>query len=136
MVPVILSLTSDAEPFRCNPYLSHPTQTAERVRKEVYQQCGIDALRQLSAEEIKGRDYTSSVFGVAKKDGTLMRLVFDLRKLNAILQRKEHYLLTIDELISGVGVFVFASVLGRNVGYLSIQLDETARMMPPIVLLF
>ena len=55
-----------------------------------------------------------------------MRLIFDLRKLYAILQRKEHYILAIDELISGVGGFVFASVIDLNMEYLSISLDEAA----------
>ena len=102
---VALSLTKYAKPFRCGPY-PIPLKQRNELEKEVYRQCGIGALRQLSAEEIEERDYISPAFGVAKKDGMSMRLVFDLRKLNAILQRKEHYLSTIDELISGVGGFV------------------------------
>ena len=84
-------------------------------------------------EEIEERDYISPVFGVAKKDGMAMRLVFNLRKLNAILQRKEHYLSTIDELISGVGGLVYASVVNLNMGYLSISLDEAAPKLLTIV---
>ena len=65
-----------------------------------------------------------------------MRLVFDLRKLNAILQRKEHYFSTIDELISGVGGFLFASAVDLNMGYLSILLNEAARKLLTIVFTF
>ena len=56
-----------------------------------------------------------------------MRLVFDLRKLNAILQRKENYLSMIDKLNSGVGRFDFTSVVDLNMEYLSIPLNKAAR---------
>ena len=75
-------------------------------------------------------------FGVAKKDDSSVRLVFDLRKLDAILQRKEHYLLTINEFISGVGGFVFASVIDLNMRSLSIPLDEAVRKLLTIVFPF
>ena len=39
----------------------------------------VSSLRKKYVEE---REYISPKFGVAKKDGTSMRLVFDLRKLN------------------------------------------------------
>ena len=107
--------------------LSYPDQTAGQFRKEV----------RLPAEEIEEREYISPAFGIAKKDGTSMRLVFDLRKLNAILQRKEHYLSTIDKFISQVGGFVFASVVDLNImGYLSIPLNEAAHKLFTIVFLF
>ena len=102
---VTVTLTKGAKPFRCSPYII-PLKQRNELEKEVYRQCGIGALRQPSVEEIEERDYMSPAFGVAKKDDMSMRLVFDLRKLNAILQRKEHYLSMIDELISGVGGFV------------------------------
>ena len=116
--PVTLTLTQDAKPFRCSS-CPIPLKQRSELEKEVYRKCGIRALRQLPAEEIEEREYISPAFGVAKKDGTSMRLMFDLRKLNTILQRKEHYLSTINELISGVGGFVFASVVGLNMGYLT-----------------
>ena len=73
---------------------------------------------------------------MSKKDGVSLRLVFDLRKLNAVLVRKEHYLSTIDKLISGVGGFVFASVVNLNMGYLSIPLNDAARKLLTIIFPF
>ena len=133
--PVTLTLTKDAEPFRCSPY-PIPLKQWSKLEKEAYRQCGIGALRQLPTEEIEEREYISPAFGVAKKDCMSMRLVFGLRKLNAILQRKEHYLSTIGDLISGVGGFVFAFVVDLNMGYLRIPLDEAARKLLTIVFLF
>ena len=102
---VTLTLTKDAKPFRCSPYLILLKQRNE-LEKEAYRQYRIGALGQLSAEEME------------------------------ILQRKEHYLSAIDELISGVGGFVFASVVDLIMGYLSIPLDEAARKLLTIVFPF
>ena len=100
-------MKEDAKPFRSKPY-PIPLKQRKEMEKEVYRQCDIGALRQLLAEEIEERDYIYPAFGVAKRDDVSIRLVFDPRKLNAILVRKEHYLSMINELISGVGGFLYA----------------------------
>ena len=75
--PVQIDLTNDAIPFRYRPY-QIPLKIKDQVEKEVYRQCDIGALRQLSAEEVEERECISPVFAIAKKDGVSMRIVFDL----------------------------------------------------------
>ena len=50
--PVTLALTKDAKPFRCGSY-PIPLKQRNELEKEVYRQCGIGALCQLSAKEIE-----------------------------------------------------------------------------------
>ena len=102
--PVQIDLTNDAIPFRYMLY-QILLKIKDQVEKEVYRQCDIGALRQLSAEEVEEREYISSVFAIAKKDGVSMRIVFDLRKLNSMLIRKQTHMSTIEELRQGIGGF-------------------------------
>ena len=68
-------LTNDAIPFRYRPY-QIPLKIKDQVEKEIYRQCDIGALRQLSAEKVEESDYISSAFAIAKKDGISTRIVF------------------------------------------------------------
>ena len=56
--PVQINLTNDAVPFRYRPYQIH-LKIKDQVEKEVYRQCDIGALRQLSAEEVEEREFIS-----------------------------------------------------------------------------
>ena len=133
--PVQINLTNDAVSFRYRPYQIH-LRIKDQVEKEVYRQCDIGALRQLSAEEVEEREFISPAFAISKRDGVTMRIVFDLRKLNSMLERKQTHMSTIEELIQGIGGFEFASVVDLNMGYLSIPLTESSKNLFTIVFPF
>ena len=90
----------------------------------------------MSAEEVEEREFISPAFAISKRDGVTMRIVFDLRKLNSMLERKQTHMSTIEELIQGIGGFIFASVVDLNMGYLSIPLTESSKKLFTIVFPF
>ena len=57
-------------------------------REELNRQCRIGALGELTAEEIKDREWASPAFGIPKKNGRI-RLVIDSRRTNQCLKWKE-----------------------------------------------
>ena len=107
-----LHLKEGAQPYWAKPY---PIPLKNRVvtEEEVYRQCDIGALRQLSAEEIEDRRWSSPAFGVIKKDGTI-RLVMDFRELNKWLKRKQYPLSTIEEQFSLILGFLYGTVINLN----------------------
>ena len=92
-------------------------------------------MRELSAEEIKEREWASPCFGVPKKNNTIS-LVIDFRQLNRVLKRKEYPLPTIDKMFQNICGFTFASVIDLNMGYLSIPLTEQTQKLLTIVTTF
>ena len=129
-----IHLKPNAVPFWGQPY-PIPLKNREVTELEVRRQCQIGALRQLSAEEIEDREWACPAFGVAKSNGSI-RLVMDFRKLNDQLERKQTPLSTIEEMITSINGFLYASVLDLNMGYLSIPLCEKSRKMLNIVMPF
>ena len=93
-------------------------------------------LRQLTAEEVEDRELISPAFAVAKKDGISMRIVFDLRKLNGVLVRKQTHMSTNEELMQSIIEFEYASVVDLNMGYLSIPLTKRSMKLFTIVFPF
>ena len=118
--PVSIEVVDGATPVWSKPYPT-PLRNRDTFKEEVYRQCSIGALRELSASEIEEREWASPCFGIPKKDGSI-RLVMDFRKLNSVLKRKEYPLQTIDKMFQNIRRFTFASVIGLNMGYLSIPL--------------
>ena len=116
--PVHIEVVEGAKPYWAKPY-PIPLKNRKVFEDEVYRQCDIGALRQLTAEEIKKRHWASPCFGVTKKNGTI-RLVMDFRKLNEVLKRREYHLTTIDEMFQNILGFLLASVVDLNMGYLLI----------------
>jgi hypothetical protein len=104
-------------------------------KEEVYRQCDIGALRELSAEEIEKHEWSSPCFGIPKKNGS-NRLVMDFRQINKVLKRKEYPLPTINELFQNIKGFEFASVVDLNMGYLSIPLTDESKALLTIVTMF
>ena len=124
----------DSKPYWARPY-PIPLKNCKVIEEEVYRQCKIGAVGQLSPEEVEEREWASPAFGVLKKSGTI-RLVMDFRKLNESLIRKQYPLSTIEELITAIMGFDFASVLDLNMGYLSVPLKEASKKLLNIVMPF
>jgi hypothetical protein len=92
--PVSIEVIDGAVPVWSKPY-PVPLKNKDTFKEEVYRQCDIGALSELSANEVESREWASPCFGIPKKDGTI-RLVMDFRKLNSVLKQKEYPLPTID----------------------------------------
>ena len=86
----------------------------------------------LSADDLEKREWASPGFAVPTKN-SIMRLVIGFRKLNEWLERKEYPLPTIDELLTNIRGFNFASVIDLNMGYLSIPLTGESKQLLTIV---
>jgi hypothetical protein len=129
--PVSIEVNDNATPVWSKPYPT-PLRNRETFKEEVYRQCSIGALRELSASEIEEREWASPCFGVPKKDGSI-RLVMDFCKLNSVLKRKEYPLPTFDEMFQNIRGFVFASTIDLNMGHLSIPLTPETQKLLTIV---
>jgi hypothetical protein len=132
--PVSFEVIDGAVPVWSRPYPT-PLKNREIFKNEVYRQCEIGAMRELTAEEVEEREWASPCFGIPKKDGTI-RLVMDFRRINSVLKRKEYPLPTIDEMFQNIRGFVFASTIDLNMGYLSIPLTEATQALLTIVTTF
>jgi hypothetical protein len=132
--PVYIEVIDGAVPVWSKPY-PIPLRNRDTFKKEVYRQCNIGALRELSASEVESREWASPCFGVPKKDGSI-RLVMDFRKLNSVLKQKEYPLPSIDEMFQNIRGFIFASTIDLNMGYLSIPLTVETQKLLTIVTQF
>ena len=91
-------------------------------------QCRIGALRELTVEESKDREWASPAFGIPKKNGTI-RLMIDFRRIKQCLKQKEYPLPTIEEILQDISSFMLASVVDVNIGYLSSPLCTNSRKL-------
>jgi hypothetical protein len=132
--PVSIEVIDGAVPVWSKPY-PIPLKNRDTFKEEVYRQCNIGALRELSVSEVESREWASPCFGVPKRDGSI-RLVMDFRKLNSVLKRKEYPLPTIKEMFQNIGGFIFASTIDLNMGYLSIPLTAKTKELLTIVTQF
>ena len=85
--PVTISLVEGAKPFGARPY-PVPLKNCEVFKGELNRQCRIGALRELTTEEIKDREWASPAFGIPKTNGRI-RLVIDFSRINQCLKWKE-----------------------------------------------
>ena len=65
-----------------------------------------------------------------------IRLVVDFRRINYQLVRTKFPLPTIEEILTSIAGFKYATCIDLNMGYLSIPLDKKARDILVIVLPF
>ena len=82
--PISIELIDGAMPVWAKPY-PVPLKNQEVFREEVYRQCSIRALQEISVEEVEERVWASPCFGIPKKKGTI-RLVMDFRQINTALK--------------------------------------------------
>lgn len=82
--PISIEVIDRATPVWSRPYPT-PLKKCNIFKEEVYRQCDIGALHELSAEEVKVHEWASPCFGVPKKEGS-NRLVMDFQCINSILK--------------------------------------------------
>jgi hypothetical protein len=68
--PVSIEVIDVAVPVWSKPY-AIPLKNRDTFKEEVYRQCDIGVLRELSASEVESREWASPCFGIPKKDGTI-----------------------------------------------------------------
>lgn len=127
-------LKPDAKPHRARPY-PVPLKNQEILEGEFWRQCSIGAMRHLTPEEFEVREWVFPAFGIPKKNGSIC-LVIGFCRLNANLVRREYSLLTMEEILTSVRGFSYATSLDLNIGYLSIQVNEATREILTIVMPF
>ena len=126
--PVDFELKPGAKPFAMRPYMiphalyKTTKKEVERLEKEV----GL-----LSRNE--DLHYLSSCFIIPKKDQTV-RFITDFRKLNKMIVRKPYPLPNIQETLTTIGNFTYATVVDLVMGYYHMRLSEKAKRLCGIVL--
>ena len=92
-------------------------------------------MRRLNPEEVKHRDWCFPGFGVPKKNGQL-RFVINFQNLNHQLEQQEYPLTPAEKIFQLVGSFVYATSLDLNMGYLHINLAQSACNILTVVMSF
>jgi hypothetical protein len=90
-------------------------------------------MRQLNKEEIKRWDWCFPGFGVSKKNEQI-RFVINFQNLNYQLEQQEYPLTPAEEIFQSVGCFVYATSLNLNMGYLHINLAQSARNILTVIM--
>ena len=126
--PVDFELKPGTKPFAMKPYtIPHilyktTKKEVERLEKEV----GL-----LSRNE--NLQYLSACFIIPKKDQTV-RFITDFRKLNNMIIRKPYPLPNIQETLTTIGNFTYATIVDLVMGYYHMKLSEKAKKLCGIVL--
>ena len=101
---------------------SIPLSQLYATKHEVYCQCDIGTMGQLTGKEAEQNKWAFTAFTVAKKTGEIW-LIIDFWKLNQQLERGELLLPTIKEALQSIGRFSYASGIDFSMGYMSLCLD-------------
>ena len=126
--PVEFDLKPGARPFAMRPYQiphAHMKVTkaeVDRLEKEV----GL-------LTKTTGLKYLSACFVIPKKDGTV-RFITDFRRLNQMVVRTPFPLPNIQETLSTLGNFKWATVIDLVMGYYHMPLSDKVRQYCGIVL--
>ena len=113
--------------------MGSPLKQLEITKNEVYHQCIIKALQELTEKDSDNCPWALPAFGVSNKDGTIP-LVFDSRNLT-LLGWLEYPLHMIDNLtLSSVGVN-YTTGLDLNMGCILMLLDELSKVILTIFML-
>jgi hypothetical protein len=132
--PVDIKLKPNAIPVWNQPY-PIPLSQREAVENEVEKQCQVGALRRLSPEEIKGREWCFPAFSVPKKNGKI-HFVINSQRINNQLEQREYPLTPAEEIFHSIGGFTWATSLILNMGYLHIRLSQASQELLTMVMPF
>ena len=121
-----IELTEDAKPYHARPY-SVPKIHEQTFKKELKHLIDIGVLTYQGPSE-----YAFPTFIVPKKDGRV-RLVSDLRQLNAIIKRNVYPLPRIQDILRKRPGYKFFTKLDISMQYYTFMLDDASQNLCTIV---
>ena len=124
--PVNFKLKEGAKPFQLAPF-SVPKIHEDTLKKEIQRLCDLGVLKPQVASE-----YQSPSFIIPKKNGTV-RVVSDFRVLNSKLQRVSFPIPKIQDILTSLNGFKYATSIDLNMGYYTIRLTPQAQKLCTIV---
>ena len=127
--PVDVKLKPNATPFHGRPYRV-PHSVLPTLKKEIERLESIGVLRKVTDGK---SEWAAPTFAIPKKDGRI-RVVTDFRQLNKRLQRRKFPTPRMDDMLSDIHEFKYATCLDQNMGYYAMMLTENARKILRIVL--
>jgi len=124
--PVSFKLKEGAKPFQLTPF-PVPKIHEDTLKKEIQRLCNLGVLKPQVASE-----YQSPSFIIPKKNGTV-RVVSDFRVLNSKLQRVAFPIPRIQDILTSLNGFTYATSIDLNMGYYTIRLTPQAQKLCTIV---
>jgi hypothetical protein len=124
--PVSFKLKEGAKPFQLSPF-PVPKIHEDTLKKEIQRLCNLGVLKPQVALE-----YQSPSFIIPKKNGTV-RVVSDFRVLNSKLQRVAFPIPRIQDILTSLNGFTYATSIDLNMGYYTIRLTPQAQKLCTIV---
>ena len=119
--PIKLHINKDVKPIRQRPY-TIAFHNREKVEKELERLKIADII-----EDSKGvTPWISPIVPIHKDDGTL-RITVDSRCINTAIDRENHPMPTLDDLIYWMNGSTIFSKIDLNKGYHQLELDEESR---------
>ena len=125
--PVHLELKEGARPYHAKPY-PIPKAYEQTTKKEIDRLCKIGVL-----ERNHDSEWAAATFIQPKKTGDV-RVLTDLRRLNAALKRKPYPLPKISDLLYKLQGFKYATAIDLSMGYYHIPLDEHSQKLCTTIL--
>jgi hypothetical protein len=124
--PVSFKLKEGVKPFQLSPFLV-PKIHEDTLKKEIQRLCNLGFLKPQVASE-----YQSLSFIIPKKNGTV-RVVSDFRVLNSKLQRVAFPIPRIQDILTSLNGFTYATSIDHTMGYYTIRLTPQAQTLCTIV---
>ena len=118
----------DETPFKQKSRPIHPNDY-EAVRKHLQTLLDAGVIRESESP------YSSPIVVVRKKSGDI-RLCIDYRKLNTLTIRDAYALPNLEEAFSALAGSKWFSVMDLKSGYYPIEMEERAKLRPPLCVLW
>ncbi len=131
---VSIRLKPGSKPYYAWAYLI-PISQREATEMEIQCQCDIGALQPLTTKEAKLNKWAFPTFGVPKKNVPI-QIVAHLCKLNCMLGHAEFHIPTIDNTLTQIQGFKYATAIDLNMGYMALRLDTHDRSILQIIFPF
>ena len=126
---VNLELNEGATPYHARSY-PVPRVHLQTLKMEVERLCELGVLKRVNRSQ-----WAAPTFIIPKKDKTV-RFISDFRELNKRIKRRPYPIPHIQDMLTNLEGFQYATSLDLNMGYYHLELDERSKELCTIVLPF
>ena len=126
---VELELNEGATPYHARAF-PIPRVHLETLKLEVNRLCELGVLKRVNRSQ-----WAAPTFVIPKKDKTV-RFISDFRELNKRIKRRPYPIPHIQDMLTNLEGFQYATSLDLNMGYYHLELDDKAKELCTIVLPF